>query len=72
MADIMSRIIRAAKLDASLYEEVEADRSAIGQAVAVVVLSSIAAGVGTIGQVGFAGLLGGTLMSLLGGSSGRG
>jgi hypothetical protein len=24
MADIMSRIIRAAKLDASLYEEVEA------------------------------------------------
>lgn len=66
MADIMSRIIRAAKLDASLYEEVEADRSAIGQAVAVVVLSSIAAGVGTIGRIGFAGLLGGTLMSLLG------
>lgn len=66
MADLMSRIIRAARLDASLYEEVEADRSAIGQAVAVVVLSSLAAGIGAIGQIGLAGLLTGTLMSLLG------
>jgi hypothetical protein len=38
--------MRAALLDASVYEEIEADRSATPQAIAVVVLSSIAAGIG--------------------------
>ena len=40
----INRIIRACKLDVSLYEEVEADKSATLQAASVVVLSSIAAG----------------------------
>ena len=44
----INRIIRACKLDISLYEEVEADRSATIQAALVVVLSSIAAGIGAI------------------------
>ena len=48
MSNFNDRIIRAAKLDVSLYEEVKADTTALGQAMAVVVLSSIAAGVGTI------------------------
>ncbi|HEY5593735.1 MAG TPA: YIP1 family protein [Nitrospiria bacterium] len=48
----VQRLWRAAKLDASLYEEVEADRSATAQALGVVVLSGLAAGVGTIGQFG--------------------
>jgi len=43
-----NRIIRACKLDVSLYEEVEADKSATLQAASVVVLSSIAAGIGAI------------------------
>ena len=44
----VNRIIRACKLDVSLYEEVEADQSATIQAALVVVLSSIAAGIGAI------------------------
>ena len=44
----VNRIIRACKLDVSLYEEVEADKSATFQAALVVVLSSIAAGIGAI------------------------
>jgi len=48
MSNFNERIIRAAKLDVSLYEEVEADTTALGQAMGVVILSSIAAGLGTI------------------------
>ena len=47
MSNFMERMIRAAKLDASLYEEVEADKTAMGQAMGVVVLSSLAAGIGS-------------------------
>ena len=44
----VNRIIRACKLDVSLYEEVEADKSATFQAALVVILSSLAAGVGAL------------------------
>src|SRR5262245_8677214 len=44
------RIIGAASLDVAIYEEVEADRSATGQALAVVILSSLAAGIGWRGE----------------------
>ena len=44
----INRIIRACKLDVSLYEEVEADKNATFQAALVVVLSSLAAGVGAL------------------------
>jgi len=40
------RAIGAAKLDVSVFEDVEADRGATGQALAIVVLSSAAAGIG--------------------------
>ena len=40
------RMIGVAKLDVQIYEEVEADRHATGQALAVVLLSSLAAGSG--------------------------
>jgi hypothetical protein len=45
----LQRLIGAAALDAAIYEEVEADQSAIGQALVVVVLSSLAAGFGASG-----------------------
>jgi hypothetical protein len=45
----LQRLIGAAALDAAIYEEVEADPSATGQAMAVVVLSSVAAGIGARG-----------------------
>ena len=52
MSNFRERIIRAAKLDVSLYEEVEADKTAMGQAMGVVVLSSLAAGIGSISAGG--------------------
>jgi len=48
---LKGRIIRAAKLDIHLYEEVEADKGAMRQAMLVVVFSSIAAGIGSIGGI---------------------
>jgi hypothetical protein len=59
-------MIRAARLDASLYEEVEADRNATQQAMLVVLLSSVAAGVGSLSEVGVAGLIGGAVVALAG------
>jgi hypothetical protein len=66
MSDFKERIIRAAKLDVHLYEEVEADSGALGQATGVVVLSSLAAGVGSISIVGLDGILIGTISALIG------
>jgi hypothetical protein len=45
----LQRLIGAMSLDVAIYEEVEADRSATTQAFAVVLLSSLAAGVGARG-----------------------
>lgn len=45
----LQRLIGAVSLDAAIYEEVEADGTATGQAFAVVIMSSIAAGVGARG-----------------------
>jgi len=58
MDHLVHRIFRAAKLDANLYEEVEADKSALSQALIVVVLSSLAAGIGSISDAGLGGLPG--------------
>ena len=66
MTSFKGRIIRAAKLDVHLYEEVEADTGAMGQAMGVVVLSSIAAGVGSISIGGLGGILIGTITALIG------
>ena len=48
----LQRLIGAVSLDAPIYEEIEADRSATGQALFVVVLSSVAAGIGGRGLGG--------------------
>jgi hypothetical protein len=66
MGSLGKRMIRAAKLDASLYEEVEADRGALGQATAVVVLASLAAGFGSVARGGVGGFLFGTIAALAG------
>lgn len=50
MPSLINRMIRAARLDPSLYEEVEADKSSLMQATVVVVLSSLAVGIALIGQ----------------------
>lgn len=66
MTSFKNRIIRAAMLDANLYEEVEADKGAMLQAMGVVVLSSIAAGLGSIERGGLGGILMGTVAALIG------
>ena len=52
MTTFLRRIYGAAVLDAGTYEEVEADRSAAWQAVGVVLLASIAGGMGLPGSAG--------------------
>lgn len=66
MKMLLERMIRAAKLDVSLYEEVEADPGLMKEAGLVVVLASLAAGIGTITQAGLTGLLFGTIAALVG------
>lgn len=68
MATLQDRMLRAAKLDADLYEEVEADQSAMQQAMLVVVLSSVAAGLGAMGNGGggLGTMLMGTVTALVG------
>ena len=65
MQNYIDRIVRAAKLDINLYEEVEADKGAMGQAMGVVVLSSIAAGIGSIGTIGVKGIIIGAITALI-------
>ena len=59
-------MVRAAKLDVQLYEEVEADQGALGQATGVVILSAVAAGIGNLGTGGPLGLGIGTIGALVG------
>ena len=49
MTRFTGRMIGAARLEVAVYEEVEADTTATLQAMAVVVLASIAAGIGSVG-----------------------
>tara|TARA_A100001011_G_C14282231_1_gene832119 strand:- start:769 stop:1290 length:522 start_codon:yes stop_codon:yes gene_type:complete len=60
----INRIFRAIKIDIELYEEVEKDKTATIQAGIVVVLSSLAAGVGAL-QLGVNNFLLAPVMSLL-------
>ena len=52
----INRVFRAIKIDIELYEEVEKDKKATIQAGIVVVLSSLAAGVGAL-QMGMSNFL---------------
>ena len=62
-SSLMTRMIRASKLDVEFYQEVEHDPSLDGQAVSVVIIAAIAAGVGS--------LLGGIISSMFGGLLGN-
>ena len=67
MTVFIRRILGALGLDAATFEEVEADRSATGQAMLVVVLASIGAGIGNggIGASAVPTIVYGTAASLL-------
>jgi hypothetical protein len=68
MEDAMTfgdRVVGAMKLDANAFEDVERDSTAVGQAVGVIVLAAVAAGIGNIYWGGLSGIVSGTLMSIL-------
>jgi hypothetical protein len=60
----VERMIGAAKLDTRVYEEVEADQSATPQALGVVVLASVAGGLGV--GAGVTGIVAATVAGLVG------
>lgn len=66
MEAFVGRMIRAMRLEPALYEEVEADRTATGQALGVVALSSLAAGIGGVGAGGLFGPLVAMASAMLG------
>ena len=65
MASLTERMMGAARLDVATYNEVEKDESATSQAMLVVVLSSLAAGIG-MGGNGFMAIILGTVLALIG------
>ena len=68
MLSFTERIIGAARLDVEVYEEVEADTDATGQAMSVVLLASLAGGLGSIslGDGGIGLFMVGGIVSLVG------
>ncbi len=65
MARFFSRMLRASLLDAEAYEEVEADKGANGQALAVVILAAVAMGIGSIENSGVSGIFWHTLVAVV-------
>jgi hypothetical protein len=63
---LISRILRALTFDPELYEEVEHDKSAMWQAILILLLSSIATGLGTYKIGGVWGLVVATVLSFVG------
>ena len=63
---MLRRMIGAAALNVNVYEEVEADRSATLQALLVVLLVSLATGVGSLSSGGVGGLVAGIILGIVG------
>lgn len=59
------RIVAALKLDATLYEEVEHDPEALGQAAGVVAMAAVATAIGAAGISGMAATLGGLVSAFV-------
>lgn len=66
MSTFTKRMMGAATLDVNTYEEVEADTTATTQAMGIVVLSSIAQGIGSLALGGGAGFVAGAMGALIG------
>jgi hypothetical protein len=66
-SSLTDRMMRAARLDVSLYNEVEADLSATSQALTVVIITAIAGGIGAAIGAAFVGRPAGIVGGLIGG-----
>lgn len=65
MAGFLARMLRASLLDTALYEEVKVDTRATWQAFGVVLLSSLASGLGSRAREGVRGVVVHTLVVLI-------
>ena len=63
---MVDRMIRASRLDAHIFEEVEADTSATRQALSVVALVALATGIASLGTTGLIGLFVGVVLAIAG------
>lgn len=54
---LLNRMMRAARMDTSLFEEIETDDEALGHAIMIALLTSLATGLG-IGLTGLSGMAG--------------
>lgn len=67
MGGLVERVPRAMRLDASVYEEVEADAGALSQATLIVVAASAAGGVANMSATGVSmGFIAGAVAALIG------
>ena len=66
-SSLVGRMMRAARLDVSLYEEVEADRNATSQAATVVGISAVSSAIGGAIAAAIFGAGGGVIGAVLGG-----
>jgi len=66
MSTFVRRMVGAAKLNATIYEEIETDAGSARQAMAVVCLSAVAAAIGRIGPGGVRGPVIGLVAAPLG------
>ena len=65
MASFGERVVGAMSLKASTFQEIEHDPTAMGQAVGVIVLAAVSAGIGNLFWGGLSGILYGILTSLI-------
>ena len=66
MADLTGRMIGAMQADVKTFTEIEADQSAMGQAITVIVIAALASLIGNIFRAGIASGVIGLIGSLLG------
>ncbi|MEJ2636458.1 MAG: YIP1 family protein [Calditrichia bacterium] len=66
MSSFGTRIVQSIRLDPLIFEEVEADKSALGQALGVVVLSSLASGIASVSRGIPSSIIGTTVGALIG------
>jgi hypothetical protein len=64
--NIVNKMIRAAKLDIQLYEEVEKDLGATKEAFLVVLIGAVCNGIGSIEMLGVKGIITGIISGIIG------
>jgi hypothetical protein len=65
-SSFLDRLVRVCRLDAHVFEEVEHDPSAMGQAAAVIALAALAQAVASLPVLGVMGVLAGVIGAFLG------